>query len=209
MTDLNIMTDLNDLVVNLKSNIETNVNKSVGLDYIYLNESKRWASWIEAKQKEFKENKDRMVEDSYNLSYVKEKNIPFKALRLTINDLVLRNDIFTELYIKHNINETNIMRFLENIYLFFDVTEEKEIKEIIHELLFIKEDNDSSREVLERLKVKMMIVNNIRKEFDPNKFVQDYYNKIPMLGMCFIEHGRPYSRNKRNKEIVAKIPATI
>lgn len=189
------MTDLNDLVVNLKYDIETNANKSVGLDYIYSKESKRWASWIQAKQKEFKENKDKMVNDSYKLSFVKENNIPFKALRLTMDDLVLRNDIFTELYLKHNINQTNIMRFLENIYLFFDVTEEKEITEIIHELLCIKEDNDSSREVLERLKVKMMTVNNIRKEFDPNQFVRDNYNKIPMVGMCFREHGRPYYCN--------------
>ena len=174
------MTDLNQLVVSLKTDIESNV--------IYTNMLKNGEKWINIKKKEFKENKDKIIDDIYLLSYVENKDIPFKALRLTLDDLTLRNDIYTELYINNNINENTIMKFIENIYLFFDITEENEIKTIIHELLFIKEDNDISREVLERIKVKMMAFNNIRKSFNPDLFVRN----------CYKEHGQPY-KDKQNE----------
>ncbi len=195
------MSELDELVVNLKNNIEQNEQKSTELDCIYNNTIENSNIWLENKKNQFKINKDNVVDNPHYVSYlryVKNNDIPFEAVRLTMDELTIRNDIYSNLFIKNNINNKTILHFIDNIYLFIDTTKHEEIKEIIHNLLFIKEYNEYSKDILEKIKIKILAYNSIRKEFDTNKFVFECYKKIPKVGMCFKEHGRPYKKSVAN-----------
>ena len=195
--------DFNKFIDEIKDTISKSESKldSSKNENIYINENTYIRAyyysdkWVDLKKSEFIVNKSNIIK-YYDLSRVKKKDIPFEALILTMEDIDLRNDIYKDIFINNNINEDSLTRFIDNIFLFYDMTDKADIIKTIDDILSLKHLDDNSKDVLNNLKVKMMSFNDIRKKFDHTEFVREYVQKIPVMGMAIREHGQPYKRFK-------------
>jgi hypothetical protein len=134
--------------------------------------------------------------NEYDIKFIENKDIPFESLILTTEEINLRNDIYKDLFINANFNEDSIMRFIDNIFLFYDMTKYDELSKIIDDVLSLKEINPHSKDILDNLKMKIISFDNVRKNFEHNRFINNFYKKNPMVGMAFREHGQPYKKYK-------------
>ena len=182
--------EIKDTISKSESKLVSSKNENIYIRAYYYNNK-----WVDLKKREFKENKSGIIE-YHSLYNIKHKDIPFEALILTMEDIDLRNDIYKDIFINDNINEDSLTRFIDNIFLFYDMTDKADIIKTIDDILSLKHLDDNSKEVLNNLKEKMMSFNDIRKKFDHTKFVREYVQKIPVMGMAIREHGQPYKRFK-------------
>jgi len=187
--------DFNKFIDEIKDAISKSESNSVCFknENIYIRAYYYSNRWVNLKKIEFKENKSGIIE-YHSLSDIKYKDIPFEALLLTMEDIDLRNDIYKDIFINNNINEDSLTRFIDNIFLFYDMTDKTDIIKTIDDILSLRHLDDNSINILNNLKVKMMSFNDIRKKFDHTEFVRKYNAKIPAMGMAIREHGQPYKR---------------
>ena len=182
--------EIKDTISKSESKLDSSKNENTYIRAYYYSDK-----WVDLKKSEFIVNKSNIIK-YHDLSRVKKKDIPFEALILTMEDIDLRNDIYKDIFINNNINEDSLTRFIDNIFLFYDMTDKADIIKTIDDILSLKHLDDNSKEVLNNLKEKMMSFNDIRKKFDHTKFAREYVQKIPVMGMAIREHGQPYKRFK-------------
>lgn len=198
------MADLDKLVKDLTENVQRNAKKSVLLEEICAKVFTSGDDWIRIKQREFINNTDGLFSFEF-MRYVKEKEIPFEALRLNRNEITNRNNIYTNIFLTNITNETTIMPFIENIYLFLDITNKDDIKNVINDLLNVIDNVENKKKTFDNIKKKINDYNLVRKQFNALSFVNKFVPHIPMVGMMFREHGRPY-KSSNKEEIQLKSP---